>query len=57
MSDLNSGNGGEIRVNLFGSVPLPGEEGSFELELAAEIEIPDALILEASIKKPRKKRG
>lgn len=58
MSATNSGNGGgEIRINLFGSVPLPGEEGSFELELAAEIEIPDALILEASIKKPRKKRG
>ena len=49
--------GGEIRINLFGSVPLPGEPGIMEIELAAEIEIPDALIIEASIKKPRKKRG
>ena len=58
MSDLNSGGGGgEIRVNLFGSVPLPGEPGNIELALETEIEIPDALILEASIKKPRKKRG
>ena len=56
MSDTNSG-GGEIRINLFGSVPLPGEPGIIEIELAAEIEIPDALIIEASIKKPRKKRG
>ena len=58
MSATNSGNGGgEIRVNLFGTVPLPGEPGIIELELAAEIEIPDALIIEASVKKPRKKRG
>ena len=56
MLDTNSG-GGEIRVNLFGSVPLPGEPGVIEIELAAEVEIPDALTIEASIKKPRKKRG
>ena len=56
MSATNSG-GGEIRVNLFGTVPLPGEPGIIELELAAEIEIPDALIIEASVKKPRKNRG
>ena len=56
MSATNSG-GGEIRINLFGSVPLPGEPGNIELELAAEVEIPDALTIEASIKKPRKKRG
>ena len=57
MSDLNSGNGGEIRVNLFGSVPLPGEPGNIELALETEIEIPDALIIEASVKKTKKKRG
>ena len=57
MSATNSGGGGEIRVNLFGTVPLPGEPGNIELELAAEIEIPDALTIEASVKKPRKKRG
>lgn len=56
MSDTNSG-GGEIRVNLFGTVPLPGEPGTMEIALEAEIEIPDALIIEASVKKPRKKRG
>ena len=55
MSDTSSGGGGEIRINLFGSVPLPGEPGNIELELAAEIEIPDALIIDASVK--RKKRG
>ena len=55
MLDTNSG--GEKRINLFGSVPLRGEPGIIELELAAEIEIPDALIIEASVKKPRKKRG
>ena len=56
MSDLNSGNGGgEIRVNLFGSVPLPGEPGTIELELEAELEIPDALIIEASVKKTMKR--
>ena len=56
MSDLNSGNGGgEIRVNLFGSVPLPGEPGIIELELEAELEIPDALIIEASVKKTMKR--
>ena len=49
--------GGEIRINLFGSVPLPGEPGTMEIALEAEIEIPDALIIEASVKKPRKKRG
>ena len=54
MLDTNSG---EIRINLFGSVPLPGEPGVIEIELAAEVEIPDALTIEASIKKPRKKRG
>ena len=54
MSATNSGN--EVRINLFGSVPLPGDPGSIELELAAELEIPDALTIEASVK-PRKKRG
>ena len=54
MLDTNSG-GGEIRVNLFGSVPLPGEPGVIEIELAAEVEIPDALTIEASIKKPLKR--
>lgn len=56
MSATNSGNGGgEIRVNLFGSVPLPGEPGTIELELEAELEIPDALIIEASVKKTMKR--
>ena len=55
MSATNSG--GEVRINLFGSVPLPGEPGTIELELEAELEIPDALIIEASVKKTRKKRG
>ena len=55
MSDGASG--GEVRINLFGSVPLPGEPGTMEIELAAEVEIPDALIIEASVKKTRKKRG
>ena len=56
MSDTNSG-GGEVRVNLFGTVPLPGEPGTMEIALEAEIEIPDSLIIEDSVKKPRKKRG
>lgn len=55
MSDTDRGGGGEVRINLFGTVPLPGEPGTMELELAAEVEIPDALIIEASITK--KKRG
>ena len=54
MSAINSG-GGEIRVNLFGTVPLPGEPGTIELELEAELEIPDALIIEASVKKTMKR--
>ena len=54
MSDINK-DGGEIRINLFGTVPLPGEPGTMEIALEAEIEIPDALIIEAS-KKPRKKK-
>ena len=56
MSAINSG-GGEIRVNLFGTVPLPGEPGTLEIELAAEVEIPDGLTIEASVKKQKKKRG
>ena len=58
MSATNSGNGGgEVRINLFGTVPLPGEPGNIELALETEIELPEALIIEASVKKPRKKRG
>lgn len=56
MSDLNSG-GGEVRIKLFGTVPLPGEPGNIELALETEIELPDALIIEASVKKTKKKRG
>ncbi len=56
MSATNSGGGGEVRINLFGSVPLPGEPGILEIALEAEIELEDALIIEASVK-PRKKRG
>ena len=56
MLATNNG-GGEVRINLFGSVPLPGEPGNIELALETEIELPDALIIEASVKKPRKKRG
>ena len=53
---MSATNSGEVRINLFGTVPLPGDPGSIELELAAELEIPDALTIEASIK-PKKKRG
>lgn len=57
MSDTNSG-GGEVRVNLFGTVPLPGEPGTMEIALEAEIEIPDGLTIEESaVKKQKKKRG
>ena len=56
MSDTNSG-GGEVRVNLFGTVPLPGEPGTMEIALEAEIEIPDGLTIEAAVKKQKKKRG
>ena len=55
MSDTDRGGGGEVRINLFGTVPLPGEPGTMELELAAEVEIPDGRIKEAAITK--KKRG
>ena len=54
MSDLNSG-GGEIRLILFGTVPLPGEPGNIELALETELEIPDALTIEASVKKTMKR--
>ncbi len=52
---LDGNNGGEVRIKLFGSVPLPGDPGSIELELAAEIETPDALTIEASVKKQLKR--
>ena len=52
----NSG-GGEIRINLFGSVPLPGEPGTIEIELEAPAEEDeDALKIEDGAIK-RKKRG
>ena len=54
--DTNSGGGGEIRINLFGTVPLPGEPGVVEIEMAAEAELTDSLIIEASVKR-KKKRG